>query len=84
MRIFALGPLAVLLHLHLHLHMHMHRYVPYALGGGYVLGKSLVDFIATNTHMVSSNYPPFHQAISVALHTSAGERHNNFCEAQND
>jgi len=28
------------------------RYVPYALGGGYVLGKSLVDFIATNAHML--------------------------------
>jgi len=28
------------------------RYIPYALGGGYVLGKTLVDYLATNSHML--------------------------------
>jgi len=28
------------------------RYIPYALGGGYVLGRALVDFIATNSHQL--------------------------------
>lgn len=28
------------------------RYIPYALGGGYVLGKKLVDFMATNAHQL--------------------------------
>lgn len=28
------------------------RYIPYALGGGYILGKSLVDFIAKNAHQL--------------------------------
>lgn len=29
------------------------RYLPYALGGGYVLSKNLVDFVATNSHWLS-------------------------------
>ena len=32
--------------------MELLRYIPYALGGGYVLGRALVDFIATNSHQV--------------------------------
>ena len=28
------------------------RYVPYALGGGYVLGRSLIDFIANNANQL--------------------------------
>jgi len=28
------------------------RYIPYALGGGYILGKNLVDFLAKNAHML--------------------------------
>lgn len=28
------------------------RYIPYALGGGYVLGKTLVEFIASNAHLL--------------------------------
>ena len=28
------------------------RYIPYALGGGYVLGRALVDFIANNANML--------------------------------
>lgn len=27
-------------------------YVPYALGGGYVLGRAVVDFLASNTHIL--------------------------------
>ena len=37
------------------------RYIPYALGGGYVLGRALVDFLATNSHQVcncTSYYGP--------------------------
>lgn len=30
------------------------RYLPYALGGGYVLSKNLVDFVAKNSHWLSS------------------------------
>ena len=30
------------------------RYIPYALGGGYVLGRALVDFLATNSHQVQA------------------------------
>ena len=32
------------------------RYIPYALGGGYVLGRALVDFLATNSHQVCTSY----------------------------
>ena len=32
--------------------MRLSRYVPYALGGGYVLGRELVSFIAENARML--------------------------------
>ena len=32
------------------------RYIPYALGGGYVLGRALVEFLATNSHQVQANF----------------------------
>ena len=35
------------------LNVELLRYIPYALGGGYVLGRALIDFIATNSHQVS-------------------------------
>jgi len=28
------------------------RYIPYALGGGYVLGSGMVEFLATNSHLL--------------------------------
>ena len=48
---------------------HPSRYIPYALGGGYVLGKTLVDYLATNSHMVSPPPPPpwHHQLHHVLL-----------------
>ena len=34
------------------------RYIPYAVGGGYILGKTIVEYLAINFHMVPPSLPP--------------------------
>ena len=58
------------------------RYIPYALGGGYVLGRALVDFIATNANQLELFFSEDASVGAWLAGTTAIRRHDTRFDTQ--
>ena len=58
------------------------RYIPYALGGGYVLGRALVDFIATNADQLELFFSEDASVGAWLAGTTAIRRHDTRFDTQ--
>jgi len=58
------------------------RYIPYALGGGYVLGRALVDFITTNANQLEQFFSEDASVGAWLAGTNAVRRHDTRFDTQ--
>ena len=58
------------------------RYIPYALGGGYVLGRALIDFLATNADQLEQFFSEDASVGAWLAGTNAIRRHDTRFDTQ--